>query len=414
MSQKVYDLVIAGAGITGLYVATRYLEKHPTHSVLVVERNSYLGGRIYTHHQQVKGKGQYQWEAGAGRIPLTHTRVIGLIKKYGLTFQKWNAPSNLDDPFPDLVPIYLKPLLSLPTCVLGQHTLATLLRKIHGPTITDHFIKKFPYWAEFHTLRADLALDAFLYGPLGGQQGIGWGGCVEGLSMIVERMAEDVRSRGGEIQLQTSVVQVDPESRSIQIVSNEKGNKKERIYAKKIVMALDATSLRNVKGITEHVSALGRLRAEPLLRVYAVFPTHKGQSWFSGMAKHVFPNNPIRFFIPMQAERGLAMISYTEGRDTEQWMNMSEGIRKKKIMTELRQIFPDYVVPDPLFVKFHYWKTGCTYWLPGPYDPYRLSQESIQPIPSKELYFCNESFSIQQSWMESGLEQADHVLQRIL
>lgn len=414
MSQKVYDLVIAGAGITGLYVATHYLEKYPTHSVKIIEKNKYVGGRIYTHRPYIPGKGRYQWEAGAGRIPLTHRRVIGLIKKYGLTFQRWATPSNLEDPFPDLVPIYLKPLQSLPAHVLGQHTLATLLQKIHGPTVTKHFIKKFPYWAEFHTLRADLALDAFLLGPLGGQQKIGWGGCAEGLSMIVERMAEHVRSRGGEIQLYTSVLQVDPESKSIQILSHEMGNKKQYIYAKNIVMALDADSLRNVKGITKYISALGRLKSEPLLRIYAVFPTHHKEAWFSGMAKQVFPNSPIRFFIPMNASNGLVMISYTEGHDTEEWMKMSESQRKQQLMMELRRIFPEKKVPDPITISFHYWKSGCTYWLPGSYDPYQLSRQSVQPNPLYSLYFCNESFAVQQSWIESGLEQGDHVIKQLL
>ena len=417
MSQPVYDLVIAGAGITGLYVATQYLKKNPNHSVLIVERNNYLGGRVYTHRPYILGKGIYQWEAGAGRISMTHSRVIGLITHYGLTFQRWIAPPNLEDSFPDLIPLYLEPLLALSPSVLGQHTLGTLLRRIHGTPKADHFMKKFPYWAEFHTLRADLALDAFLRGALGGQQvvsGSGWGGCTDGLSALMERMGEDVRTRGGEIQLQTSVVQVDLEGMTIQIVSHDKGYKKDQIHAKKIVMALDATSLRKVKGVAEHVSALRHLIAEPLLRVYAVFPVHKGRSWFSEMAKQVFPSSPIRFFIPIQAEKGLAMISYTEGRDAEHWMAMSEGIRKKRMMTELRRIFPENEIPDPLFIKFHHWKTGCTYWLPGNYDPYQLSHESIQPDSSKELYLCNESFAIQQSWMESGLEQADHVLQRII
>jgi phytoene dehydrogenase-like protein len=42
------DLLIVGAGIAGLYCAWRYLEKHPGHRVVIVERLNRAGGRLQT------------------------------------------------------------------------------------------------------------------------------------------------------------------------------------------------------------------------------------------------------------------------------------------------------------------------------------------------------------------------------
>ena len=427
------DLIIVGAGIAGLHVATRYLQSNPSHQVLLIERNSYLGGRIYTHHQTIPGKGAYQWEAGAGRIPTSHKRIIGLIKEYGLTFQKWEAPPNLKDPFPDLIPAYLEPLQSLPASVLAENTLAEILREIHGPSATD-FIKLFPYWAEFHTLRADLALEAFLWGPLGGQggkaghgpasrstAGVGWGGCAEGLSALVERMGADVEARGGEIRLGTSVVAISPlgekslnDGKGFQVLLESNG-KRYTVEAKKVVLALDVSSLRHIKGV-QGLPVLRYLKQEPLLRTYAVFPVRGGKSWFSGMAKEVVPG-PIRFFIPMAAEKGLAMISYTEGRDAMKWMGIkSVKEREKATMKALRELYHDKEIPDPLAIKFHGWERGCTYWLPSQkgreYDAEEESEKSLEPL--RGLYLCSESFAVQQSWMESALVQADRVLTKLL
>ena len=180
-----------------------------------------------------------------------------------------------------------------------------------------------------------------------------------------------------------------------------------------------------------------------MLRTYAVFKTHNGKSWFSGMAKEVVPG-PIRFFIPMDESKGLAMISYTEGRDARYWMDIkSEKRREKEMMRELRELYKDKEIPDPLFVKFHGWETGCTYWTPargaaatvkehwktGDYQAEEESEKSLQPLGGLSLYVCSESFSAQQcglpaagprasrvgqSWMESGLEQADRVLTKLL
>ena len=429
---RMYDLLVAGAGIAGLHVATRYLKANSSHSVLVVERNSYLGGRIYTHHQTIN-KTEYQWEAGAGRIPTSHKRIIGLIKEYGLTFQKWEAPPNLHDPFPDLIPAYLEPLQSLPAAVLAENTLADVLQEIHGSVEANRFMALFPYWAEFHTLRADVALEAFLRGPLGGQggkaghgpasrstAGVGWGGCAEGLSALPQKMGEDIKARGGEIRLGTSVVAISPlgekslnDGKGFQVLLESNG-KRYTVEAKQVVLALDVSSLKHIKGPTQSLPVLRYLKQEPLLRTYAVFPVRGGKSWFSGMAKEVVPG-PIRFFIPMAAEKGLAMISYTEGRDARYWMRMPESKRKKEMMRALRELYPEKEIPDPLFVKFHGWESGCTYWIPSQkgreYDAGEESEKSVEPV--KGLYLCSESFAVQQSWMESALVQADRVLGRL-
>ena len=433
-----YDLIVAGAGIAGLHVATSYLRKHPTHSVLVVERNRMIGGRVSTHHPALNNT-VYQFEAGAGRIPITHTRVIGLIKQYGLTFQPWHPPKALVDPFPDLAAAYLPPLTGLDPAVLATNTLDTLLRSVYGKDVAESFIVQFPYWAEMRTLRADVALEAFLQGPLGEQSkgtegpqgreakgsrpaGPRWGGCAEGLSALTDRMGEDVKERGGVIKLRTSLVEVhwDEKKKGVAVCVHEKGEKeKEWLSGKKLVVALDAESLRHVKGLGSRLPVLRHLTTEPLLRVYAVFDTPRAKPWFNGLAKVVVPT-PIRFFIPMDESKGVAMISYTEGRDAEHWMRMRDNrARERALMRELRRTFPDKEIPDPLAIFFYGWEQGCTYWLPAPkgqeeaYDVEEASENSVQPFPGVPLYLCGESFAVQQSWMESALVQADKVL-RIL
>ena len=44
---EIYDVVVIGAGIAGLYVAERLAAKGER--VMVLERNGYLGGRVFTH-----------------------------------------------------------------------------------------------------------------------------------------------------------------------------------------------------------------------------------------------------------------------------------------------------------------------------------------------------------------------------
>ena len=67
-----YDVIIVGGGIAGLFCALN-LKNH-----LLLESNDYLGGRIFTQKDP-------QYECGAGRYNETHTLLVQLIKKYNMT-----------------------------------------------------------------------------------------------------------------------------------------------------------------------------------------------------------------------------------------------------------------------------------------------------------------------------------------
>ena len=151
----------------------------------------------------------------------------------------------------------------------------------------------------------------------------------------------------------------------------------------------------------------------PLLRMYAVFPSKKGVSWFSGLNK-IVTNSPLRYIIPINAARGVIMISYTDGDDAKYWMNQVGGDDNVKdlVMSDVRRLFPDRTIPDPLFFKQHPWSDGCTYWLPGKYSVLTESNKSLHPRPGTmpHLFMCGESFAVRQCWIESALEQADKLL----
>jgi hypothetical protein len=146
---------------------------------------------------------------------------------------------------------------------------------------------------------------------------------------------------------------------------------------------------------------------EPLLRMYAIFPVKNNKSWFTGMP-HTVTDSPIRYIIPIDPSRGIIMISYTDGNDTHHWKKDDED----RVMQEIRRLFPDKTIPDPIYFKQHLWNAGCTYWLPGAYDVKIESQQSLHPMPDTfpGLFMCGESFAEHPCWMESALDQADKLV----
>ena len=154
---------------------------------------------------------------------------------------------------------------------------------------------------------------------------------------------------------------------------------------------------------------------EPLLRTYGIFPT-KPNPWFEGM-KTTVTDSPLRYVIPINPKQGTIMTSYTDAQDTKQYLKLldkSPKLLEKCILKDLRDLFPDCDIPNPLFFKAHPWYEGCTYWLPGLYDPKEESEAIMNPMPKRfeHLYVCGESYSLRQAWMEGALEHAEAMLKK--
>jgi hypothetical protein len=427
-----YSVIIVGAGIAGLRVGIEILKKKTNIKCCILEKYGYVGGRVVTFHKNIPKVGEVQWENGAGRISFSHKKILKLLYDYNLTFvQLDDATYFVNDPsvtgekpiitgntFSDLIDVYLGPIQNLSPQTLATHTLKELLDKIHGSGASKEFYIQFPYWSEIHTLRADIALDAFKHEMSSNKN---FGVCQEGLSSLTHAMMMEFISRGGKIIMDTEVLKVKNNlDKSISLECKLKGQETTKTFVSKItVLALHQEAVKHIDGVNK-LPVLKHLEMTPLLRIYAVFPTKKNVSWFSGLDK-IVTDSPVRYIIPINQQKGVIMISYTDGADAKQWINMNdasihgEDNVKDLIMTEVRKLFPERTIPDPIFFKQHPWYEGCTYWLPGNYKVEDASYDSLQPLPSTipNLFMCGESFAVRQCWMESALDQADKLLSHL-
>jgi hypothetical protein len=424
----IYDLIIVGGGIAGLRVGIESLKRYPNIKCCILEKYGYIGGRIVTFRKDIPKIGKVQWEIGAGRISTSHTKVLALFKKYGLTFIPMSddvdfindhtnkEPIIVANNFTDLIDIYLGPLGCLSTDVLATHTIKGLLNKTVGQEIAKKFYEQFPYYSEIHVLRADSALDAFRK-EMGTNNG--FGGCKEGLSSITDAMSNEFIQLGGKILLDMDVFKITSNfDKSIRIDCTIRNTARRVSYiGKTTVLALHHSALKKINGVNK-MEVLNHLTMTPLLRIYAIFPSKGGVSWFSGLNKTV-TNSQIRYIIPIDSTRGIIMISYTDGHDASWWIKQGENAAehgeenvKDLIMIEIRKLFPDRTIPNPIFFKQHPWHDGCTYWLPGSYNIEEESIKSLHPMPDKmpNLFMCGESFAVKQCWIESALDQADKLL----
>lgn len=421
-----YDCIVVGGGISGLYSAIELQKKYPEWSIAIIEKYKGLGGRTYSYSPP--GFPGVRWEMGAGRIQESHILVKKLVKKYGLHlipihkdigFQEVAGGPILPNPFEkSFISMYIAPLGVLPESVLKMHTLYELMVDIYGQVRAKEILDTFPYWAEVHVLRADLALKTFLEGEMHSHEG--YSVIQEGFSELIARMVDEFSKRGGVLLNRQTVVglkQGDSEKETDLEV--EFGRKKDKVHGfiklrarKCCIFAVHADALRKIRGFHKGFEALQKVKTEPLFRIYAIF---KDSSWFPG--RFVTPSR-LRYFIPIDLKNGVVMISYTDGKDTEEYhkvyMKGGDEALQKAVMKDIRMLLPEKDIPEPLVLKGHYWDTGATYWLPGNYDVEEMSFDSCRPLKElKGIYMCGESFSLKQAWVEGALEQTEKCLSLI-
>ena len=228
------------------------------------------------------------------------------------------------------------------------------------------------------------------------------GFCVakNGLSNLIEEMKKDFLSKGGEIFTNYKCENIENKKDFIECQFNNIVLK-----GKKIICAMESEALKKIK-FFHNFSTLKYLKMEPLLRIYAVYPT----GWFSQYTRIVTPN-PIRYFLPISYDKHIAMISYTDSSDTKKFhyilKKYGEESLGKHIQNELINVFGN--IPNYVYFKAHYWSRGATYWLPGNYDPIQESKKSLKPFDC-DVYVVGESFSLKQAWIEGSLLQCKKLL----
>jgi monoamine oxidase len=387
--------VIVGAGIAGLCLARTLARRGDR--VVVLEKYDYLGGRVLTskkHHVEI----------GAGRVHESHRRVGALVDEYGLTRISLSAeigwiqrsgegviePNNFESTWSAVCDQIAK----LSPAMLASHTLRELATKTMGARAADTMLIRFPYRAEVDVMRADVALRTF---RSGGDMTGSYYVVREGLSTLIKGLARDCRRAGVEIRLGAEVVGVEPglvrlKGRSV-------------ICGDRIVLATHVVALRK---LLPSVPAWTHLSMEPLTRIYAQYPT---PAWFEGMPK-VATDSPLRYIIPVNPAAGVIMISYTDADDTRWWRGLKGKALVRAIQSELRVLFPDREIPEPHWLTPYEWSEGCTYWLPGDYDPVAVAAQASSPMEG--VYVCGESLSVgHQAWMEGALETAEVLAARL-
>jgi protoporphyrinogen oxidase len=440
-----YDYLIAGAGIAGLYTAYKLHKTIPSARICILEAGDYIGGRLHTLHYD-----GLMFDAGGARFNNEQRRILELVKELGL--DKKQIPINSDIKYIPVNPKYDPTLATLfPTIddfildvqkLIRQNKISknTLLNttladfahthysKTH-PTIKNYIISIYPYYSELAILNAIEGLHLFTNEFSTKVQYYILDGGLQQLPLEIYNHLK--KSSNITIKLNTSLKQINDFKDLFSITTNttnsiadttetENSNSVSNsvIYrANKVILALPKSALSRINYIKRNAEVskmINSIHTTPLYRIYARYPIDKetGKVWFADIPK-VATNLPIKYIIPMDYEKGLIMISYTDAKYAKYWMNiLADGDFEEELTKQLKQVFPDKNIPKPKWYKHCYWNAGAGYWKPGS-SRINIMNKLIKPLDDKEIYICGENYSSHQAWVEGALETAEMVLQNI-
>lgn len=414
-----YDIIIIGGGISGLYTYMRLIQNNPNLKIRLIEKNNRLGGRIYQYEEELLNE-TYSFPAGAARFNINHTQVIKLMKEFKLlnTLKEKGSisPITFIDVNNDYAKkfsgkngfFYINKILTKASKVskenLQQYTFYEYALTVIPKDEVEFMLVSSGYSGQLKNMNMYDAITLFSKGirtdvPFYGGK----------FHLLISEMTKYLKNNNAKIYLKCNVNDViyNEKTSSYKIIYNSSHNS----YTKKVVFCLPQPALLNIKFLRNiHCLLKNSITCKPLCRVYAIFK--KQDIWFHNLKDKVVTNNELRYIIPINASKGIIMISYTDDLYTYYWRNIkySQKLLKTSIVKLVNQTF-NIKINEPKKVIVCDWSCGVAYWNKN-VDSNQVSEFLRNPLPN--IYICGENYSLQQSWVEGALETSNDCIKKIL
>lgn len=407
-----YDFVIVGSGIAGLYSAYQLKKHFPNINLCVLEKEGRIGGRMGSEnfHGTSIAMG-----AGVGRKK--DVLLIKLLKELKIKWKEYEYRSR--DLNPD--PVYvMKTIYYLrseyrknPSEASGKTFRQYATQKLDKKTY-DSFLISAGY-TDYEN--EDVYETLYHYGMEDNEPGwtllsIHWNDLLEALIQKIDR--KNIHTNAEIIQLKTNE---ETQDRLFHLISQNKTQQKKIWKAKSVIFATTVCNIQNlIPGANHPDSIYKQIHAQPFLRVYA-----KANDKSIPILKQYIPittlvPGPIHKIIPISPKTGIYMIVYTDNQGAIELKKYIENTAEncKKWSRKIEKCFDlEEGAVEFIDIQSYFWSCGTHY-----YSPLKKTEEInnrkdfIQRAqnPMSNLWVIGEMVSTNQGWVEGALESVHAVL----
>ena len=443
----IYDYLIVGAGIAGLYTAYKLNKNYPHSNICIIESSDHIGGRLHSikYDGLIMDGGGARFNTEQHRItklvkeldlwskiiPITNTTIYKPIRDSSIKYNELEKLFPTIDDFINYMKKYIKDNKIQESTLLSTTIVdfATTHFKKEYPNIQQHLINIYPYYSELAILNAVEGINLFSNELSPSTKYYILNGGLEQLAEVIYNKLLKINSEGKckiDIYMNTPLESITNDNNNNDNNNNDNNNtytiktnndSQSIFMTSNLILAIPKPSLVKIKYLTKHKQILNNLNSiqcEPLYRIYARYPLDKktNKVWFDGMEK-IVTNLPIKYIIPVNSKKGVIMISYTDSKFAKYWFKeVANGTFESTLNKQLKLLFPDINIPKAKWYKHCPWIMGAGYWKPK-YNRKIIQQQIIQPLGNsnnERIFICGENYSSHQAWVEGSLETSDAVI----
>ena len=404
---SVYDFIIIGSGIAGLYSAYKILHESPDSSILILERNkrAWLGGR--TSNEDFYGV-NIVTGAGVGRQKKDKL-LLSLLNKLHIPHHKYSIikkyASNVVNIDVNKIVSYLKKEYNKHQNLYKDKTFREFAFNLLGEKTYYDFITSTGY-TDYEN--ADVYDTLYYYGMDDNSNKldaffVSW-------KKLVDTIIDKLLKYNVDIKSSSNVVKINKldecKSSCGFIVACENGAK---YKCMKVIIATTITSIQKLLPVNEY-PIYKQIHGQPFIRLYGKFSGKSAIIMKNAVKSYTIVSGPLYKIIPINTSKGVYMIAYNDNNGTTYLKNhLNNTIANRKLFSRL--IEKSLCLP---FESLHldaildfYWPVGTHYY--EPLSGYKNRIEFIKKAqhPMNGVIVVGEVVALDQGWVEGALDSVE-------
>jgi hypothetical protein len=402
---KIYDFIIVGSGISGLYSALCIMKYSPSSTFLILEKykKKWIGGRwgneLFHGVKVVSG-------AGVGRKEKDKL-LIKLMKELHISAKEEKVKINyaFENPV-DILKVTNFLRLEYKKRNPKKHlTFEQFAREY----LSSSDYKRFLTSAGYTDYEKEDVKDVLTNYGMDDNVG-GWTAMMVPWKEMVDKLVDKI----GSFRIKTSskVISIDFIEKCLFQVDIENGS---NYYCKKVIVATTIDGIRKlVPGAEKSTSIYNQIKGQPFLRLYAQFSKKSIPILKNFVPSYTIVEGPLQKIIPMDANKGIYMIAYSDNKNAlflQKYLKNTE--KNRNIFCHLLE--DALHIPENslqiLDMKDFYWPIGTHYYTPLS-DDYSSRKQFLNEVqhPQKNMLVVGEAVSDDQGWSEGALRSVQEVV----
>lgn len=408
MTSNYYDIIIVGAGLSGLYSAFNIKKMYPNINLLILESNKkqYIGGRIGNHHFY---DADIVIGAGVGRKN-TDDLLIQLLDELNINYSPFNVTMNYSKIIKLSVDIkeYLYKLRQIykqyenpPSVTFKKFAKEHLGKKLYDAFIISSGFSDYEeedvYEVLYHYQMDDNA-------PNWTALEIPWSKLV---SKLCDKIGRQNILASAKVE-KINKVQSNPCLFTIETLLNQ--NIQKIFYANKVIVA---TRISTVQKLIPSLHIYKEIHGQPFLYIYAKFDKKSAELMSQLVPTYTVVNGPLQKMIPFS--KSVYMIAYADNKNAELLQQHKENNAKNRHFFEIqveKALGIDLNTLKILAITDYYWPIGTHYFEPLNVKKYKNRVDFIKQAqhPMTGMLVVGEAVSRRQGWTEGALTSVHSVL----